>query len=164
MTEGPLKSKFTERICVLESSDDSVMRQIPAFLVLCCTISAAQTNVQKPANCKAGDTKCVSEYLLGPNQRLMTVTALEYREANTEKPYLLEGKAIKPEPTLYYKLACKRGGSDLVVGKRYKVTESRDENNLKILMIALSLPDEPNIIGVECEVQSVTMAPKERKR
>lgn len=164
MAETLLKSKSAERICVLESSNDSFMRQIPAFLVLCCTISAAQTKAQKPASCSAGDTKCVSEYLLGPNQHLMTVTALEYHEANTEKPYLVEGKAIKPEPILYYKLACKRGGSDLEVGKRYKVTESRDENNLKVLMIALSVPDEPTVIGVECEVQSVKMVPKERKK
>src|ERR1700674_4209909 len=128
------------------------MRRIPAFLVLCCMISAAQMDAKKPANCKAGDTKCVTEYLLGPNQRLMTVTALEYREANTEKPYLVEGRATKPEPILYYRLACKRGGSKLEVGQRYKVTESRNENNLKVLMIAWSHPDEPNIIGVECEV------------
>ena len=117
---------------------------------------------QKKADCKAGDIECVKKYVLGPNQRLMSVTALEYHEAK-DKPYVVEGKTTAP-PVLYYKLACKRGGASLKAGESYRVTETRDEDNLKVLMIDVSLPDEPDVIAIECEVVSVRIAAKPAKK
>lgn len=149
---------------MLEFRDESSMRRIYLTFIFCCSIVAAQTDTQKSADCKAGDTKCVSNYLLGPNRRLMTVTALEYREGNTEKPYLVEGNVITPKRVLYYRLECKSGGSELQVGERYKVAETHNENNIKVLMIAFSHPDKPDIIGIECQVQSARTDPKEHAK
>jgi hypothetical protein len=99
----------------------------------------------------------------GQAKQYMRVTSLQYREKNTEAPYRVEGKS---SPTvLYYRLSCKKGASNLHVGRAYQIEESTDEDNIKTLLILYPDSDKPDvekprpdatIIGVTCTVESVT--------
>lgn len=141
------------------------MRRILPFVICvlyCSSGRSLSVQSQKDAGCKAGDTLCVSQQLQGRKARLVTITALEYHETK-EKPYTIEGKTTTP-PILYYKLACKRGGADIQVGRSYKATESRDENDVKVLVIYLSVSDKPDVIGVVCDVVSARTTSGQSKK
>jgi hypothetical protein len=102
---------------------------------------------------------CCSLFASEPDQQALTITSLEYRERNTSKPYLVEGRTSEPQ-SLNYKLICKRGAAWLKVGRQYKVTERTDEDGIKVLFISLNVKEDPTLIGLECEVQSARIGRK----
>jgi hypothetical protein len=99
-----------------------------------------------------GQTKQPKQY--------MRITALQYREKNTEAPYRVEGKT---SPTvLYYRLSCKKEASNLHVGRTYEIEESVDDNGLKTLWMLLpdaeiEKPIPGAIFLVICTVESATV-------
>jgi hypothetical protein len=130
-------------------------RPIPVILTAICCLPLGLASAQAKA--------------AGSEDQTMTVTSLEYRERNAEKPYLVEGKTSGPPP-LIYKLVCKRGAAALKAGRQYKVSEEVNEDGVKVLFIWLTAKEGPappagappgtTIVGIECEIESAKINKK----
>jgi hypothetical protein len=96
--------------------------------------------------------------------RVISVTSLERREGNAEKPYKVNAKAwvnrrnSGQEPGLYYQLACAPGAGYLEVGSQYKAMEAYLEDGTKMLVIfnVKAGTDPKYLLG--CDVESVKAA------
>ena|GEM_PF-5151328 len=95
--------------------------------------------------------------VFGKDDRLLSVLGLEHHENNSGRPYSVEGETVGQGPKLRYRLGCKLGASDLQVGHRYKITEGSNEDKVRVVSIWYAEKEKPapDIVGVECEIESV---------
>lgn len=92
----------------------------------------------------------------------ISITSIEYRERNTDRPYKVEGKTTGSLPTRYYTMSCKNGAADLQVGHLYQVSEANDKG-MKTLWISYRVKRDPTIIALICDVESERIAPQKAK-
>ena len=84
---------------------------------------------------------------------VISITSLEHREGNTDKPYRVGGKTLGPKPTEYYELLCESGAVHLEVGHQYKA-ETRGTKTILIFLSVTDAPTSSGVEGIECEVKS----------
>ncbi len=90
--------------------------------------------------------------VLKPDRKI-SITSVEHRE--TGKPYRVEGQTSGTKPTLYYKLGCGTGATELEVGHVYDAAEISTEG-IKTVVIWYATPDpDTNAFGIGCDVESV---------
>ena len=100
----------------------------------------------------------------GSGERILQITLLQHHESDSHHPYRVRAKTVD-DPVLQYELGCRLGASSLQVGKQYKATEGRNEDNIRVLSIwyAENNKPAPDVIGVECEIDSVQSVEQTKK-
>ncbi|MFI5095986.1 MAG: hypothetical protein ACHQIK_21405 [Candidatus Acidiferrales bacterium] len=107
----------------------------------------------------------LSHLTFGDGQRsdfTISITSIEHRERNTDRPYKVEAKTTGSSPTLYYTMSCKNGAAGLQVGHLYQVSEAND-NGIKTLWISHRVERDPTIVALICDVESEKVAAKKAK-
>ena len=92
--------------------------------------------------------------------RVISITSIEHRDGGTGKAYEVnakawDGKDTKPEPRLYYKLACGTSAGFLEVGTLYEAAEVTTKEGIKVLIIFGIKSNDAEKITLGCDVEAV---------
>jgi len=99
-------------------------------------------------------TAFCKDKVLAPD-RDISITSMEHRDTEGNRPYTVEGHTVGAKVTLYYKLACGTGAARLEVGHTYKAAEVESEGNKILVFWYEDLDPKTNAFGVGCDIASV---------
>ena len=94
----------------------------------------------------------LSHSAYGKSGALLSITSVEHRRGNSDKPYRVAAKTLEPGPKFYYILICENRAVHLEVGHRYRA-EARGTKTL-LLFLNEASPTMSGIEGIECAVES----------
>ena len=83
---------------------------------------------------------------------VISITGVQHRAANKDKPYWTEAKTLGRKSTTYYEINCERAAAQLEVDHHY--TAKTRGTKTVLIFLGKDVPTNSGLEGIECEVRN----------